>query len=165
MIKQFERLLKLLTAIGAFCSAGFLVGNMLLVIAFVLYRGLFGRLVVGIYELVEMTIVVAIAYAFSKTTLDDEHVSVRILQNRLSGGPRRVLQLFIAVVGLGFWTFLAVASYMALSDKMITGEITQELRFSVLPFRGIWLSAVALCALIALKDAARTVSQMLSKER
>lgn len=163
-MERFSKCLQVTTSAGVWVGAAFLVGNMLLVVGSILYRLLAGALVMGVYEMIELSITVPVFFALCYATLVEEHVTVRILSDKLPPRLRALAEVFTRVLSLGFWTLLAISCYVVISDKLITGEETQELRIPVLPFRFVFLVAMVLCALIALRDVVRAMGHVSLRE-
>jgi len=57
----------------------------------------------------------------------------------------------VTLIGLLYWAAICWASWKMLLKKMVTGEHTQLLQVSVIPFRVIWVFALAwVCVMIIL---------------
>ena len=117
----------------------------------VVMSNLFRRPIVGMFDLVESTLVVLVFLGFPATFLHSGHIAVDVVDHFVS--PRAVARLkwLAALVSLGFLVFLAWQMVGPALDAWRFGERKQELG---LPLWALWipmilgvvLSAVALAA-------------------
>jgi TRAP-type C4-dicarboxylate transport system permease small subunit len=147
---------------GAIISAVFLLGVMLLVVANIVAR-LFGSVVKGSIELIELMIVVTVALALGFTALKQSHVIVNIIFSRFSNKVQATIRIFTITMSIGVCAVITWASARIMYERALLNEQTDLLKISSFPFRLIWVFGLVLFCLILLIDLGKAISEALKK--
>lgn len=146
---------------GVAVGAAFLVGMMVLIVANIIYR-LFGHVIVGSYELTELMIVVAVAFALVYAALKKSHVVVKIVVERFPPRAQAIVEALMSLISLATWATIAWTGVLLLSERWLREE-TDMLSIPFLPFRFIFLFGLILFCLVYLIDLIRALSQAVRK--
>ncbi|MBA7658421.1 hypothetical protein ES703_66372 [subsurface metagenome] len=146
---------------GMALGAAFLVGMMVLIVASVIYR-LSGHVIAGSYELSELMIVVAVAFALGYAALKKSHVVVKIVVSRFPRRAQAIVEAFMSLISLATWALIAWAGFLILSERWLTEE-TDLLDVPYLPFRFVFLLGLLLFCLVYLIDLFRALIQAVRK--
>ncbi|MFC1820687.1 TRAP transporter small permease [Thermodesulfobacteriota bacterium] len=133
-------------SMGAALGGVALIFVMLITIASVGYR-FFGGVIVGSYELTELVIIVTVGFALIYTTLTESNVAVKILVDRLSRSTQTKLKIFTTILALCFWGWMAWETFFDTINRGMV-ERTEVFLFSLLPFKMIWVFALAVLTLV-----------------
>ena len=149
-MKYFVQILKRITILERNVGAVCLIGVMVIICANVAYR-VIGGIIPGTFDLVELLIVPAVGFALVTVELAKRHTIVDMVTTHLPAKMRLGVEICVTVIALFYWTAIFWATWKMLLVKMATGEQTQLLKVSVIPFRIIWVFALAwLCGVIVL---------------
>ncbi|MEJ2110721.1 MAG: TRAP transporter small permease subunit [Acidobacteriota bacterium] len=96
----------------------------------------------GSIELVQAAILVASSVAILMATLADKHARVRIVMNRMKGGPLVALQRIQALLGILFFCALAMGSIWILKDLWGGFEESEVLHIPFAPLRILCIVSV-----------------------
>ena len=143
----FSRISSICTAIGA----AMLVLIMGVVVASIILR-LFGRVFPGMWELVQLFIVVTAGFALVHTGLTHDHITVNIVTSRLSRRGQDIFQCIASFIGLGIWLMLAWGTLEFILEGWLF-EKTEMMAFSYLPFKCAWAFGLLLMCTLLLIDA------------
>jgi TRAP-type C4-dicarboxylate transport system permease small subunit len=143
---------KFLNAVGGVI----LVLMMLLTVLDVILRYL-GKPITGTYELMGFSGALVIGFAIAQASLDDAHVSVDILTDRLSPLRKKLLLVVTKLIGLILFALIGWALFMKGHDLYRTGEVSLTLRVPYYPVAyGLSLCSFVEC-LVLLSDILRTL--------
>ncbi len=146
---------------GMALGAAFLTGMMVLIVANIISR-LSGHVIAGSYELSELMIVVAVAFALGYAALKKSHVVVKIVVSRFPQRAQSIIEAFMSLISLATWALIAWAGFLILSERWLTEE-TDLLDVPYLPFRFVFLLGLLLFCLVYLIDLFRALSQAVRK--
>ena len=152
----FAKIIRSIMKLGLVISGVFIMFNILIVVASVLYR-FSGVVIRGTYELIEITIGVSIMFALCYTTMMKGHIDVDILVTRLPRRIQKIIECLSSILSIGFWILIAWASLGVLLERLPIGEISQELKIPLLPLRGLWIFSLILGCLILLLNIYETL--------
>ena len=139
-----------ISTIGAKVGSCFLAGIMFLVVASIIIRP-FGRAIPGSYELIELLIVVTVAFSFAYTTINQGHIVVNLLVSRFRPRTQAIIAIFIWLLSLGIWAVIGWASTDLMLDKWLR-ERSHFLEIPFLPFRIVWVFGILLfCVAMAIE--------------
>lgn len=134
-------------------AAGAIVIMMLLTCADVVLR-LFGRPILGTYEMVGFLGTVIIAFALAYTSIERGHIAVEILMERLPAKVQNAIEGFNNLIGAGLFLLIAWQSSVYGWDLKTSGEVSLTLAIPTYPFvYGI----AAGCAILTLVLAAESI--------
>jgi TRAP-type C4-dicarboxylate transport system permease small subunit len=119
---------KFLNAVGGVI----LVLMMLLTVVDVILRYL-GKPITGTYELMGFSGALVIGFAIAQASLDDAHISVDILTERLSPMRKEILLITTKLIGLVLFALISWALFMKGHDLYKTGEVSLTLRVPYYP--------------------------------
>ncbi|MBN1625868.1 MAG: TRAP transporter small permease [Deltaproteobacteria bacterium] len=145
-MNRFIRAINIISSFGAALGGFVLIFIMLLTISTVVYR-FFGGVIVGSYELTELTIIVAVGFALVYTTRTDSNVTVKILLDHFGDNAKRCLSILANLLALGFWGWMAWETFFDTLKRGMS-ERTEVFLFSLLPIKMIWVFALAVMTLV-----------------
>ncbi|MBI5440674.1 MAG: TRAP transporter small permease [Deltaproteobacteria bacterium] len=139
--------LKKLAGWGASASALFMSLVALLVAGNVVCRA-FHIALPGTFDLVETLIIVAVAFALVYGQSEDRHLRAEIAIERMTGRLRSGVESFLALLSVFYWAVLLVSGAVLMKEKWQGDEATDILRVPVVPFRAVWVFALALMVVL-----------------
>jgi TRAP-type C4-dicarboxylate transport system permease small subunit len=149
-MKYFWRILNRISILERNMGAVCLTAVMVIICANVAYR-VIGGIIPGTFDLVELLIVPAVGFALVTVELAKRHTIVDMVTTHLPTKVRSWVEICVTIIALFYWTVICWATWGMLLKKMATGEHTQLLQVSVIPFRIIWIFALVwLCGVIVL---------------
>lgn len=149
-MNRFADIIRRVTVLGTGLGAAFLAGIMVLIVASIIVR-LFGRVIPGSYELIELMIVVTVAFALAYTGLKQGHVTVNIIVSRFPQRVQDIVAGFTCLISLGIWGVMAWAAYKIAVEKGIL-EVTEYFLVPYIPFRFVFALGLLLLSLAFLID-------------
>ena len=127
--KILHRAINILSGLGAFVLA--IV--MLIIFANIIVR-IFGKVVPGSFETIELIVVITIAFSMAYTGMHKGHVSVDILLKRFPERIQNIINTFNYFVCMIFWGAMGVFAFVIAFQKGWM-EITDYFRLSYFPVR------------------------------
>lgn len=120
---------------GAIISGIGLSVGVLLIAANVIRRALTGKVIIGLFEVTEVCMILAVTFAFCYTERCAGHIAADGIVSRLPRIPRLIVfvfnqLLYVAVLGVLVWS-AGVQSFYSLT----MGESSSTLRINYVPFR------------------------------
>ncbi len=119
--------------IGAF----FLIPLMLLTVVDVLLRYFLNAPIRGTSEWSEFLLVVVIWLGFAYTMQTKGHISIELFVSRISERKQTYADIFAYFIGLFIMAIVAWMSYKLAVNSWVLGEIGENSRFPLYPFKGI----------------------------
>lgn len=159
----FEKLIKHTVSYGTNIGAVFLVAVMSIICSNVIYR-IFGGIIPGTYELVEILIVVVAGFALSDTEIHHRQTSVDMVTNHLPKKTKLWLENGCNLIGFVYWAVIAWASVILTMDKSAKGEATELLEISIIPFRVIWVFGLILVCFVILYNMFKNFKELGGRE-
>jgi TRAP-type C4-dicarboxylate transport system permease small subunit len=157
----FANIVGRICSVGSAIGAAFLGGMMVLIVAVVVVRP-FGEVIVGSYELIELLIVVTVAFALGYTALKKAHTVVDILVSRFPKRLQAIVAVFTCFLSFGIWGWITWAGLDIALKKGIM-ERTDLLLVSYLPFRLVWVFGLFLISIIFLIEMLNALKQAVSR--
>lgn len=142
---------------GTVLSVGSLIGIMLLVVANIIAR-FFGTVIIGTIELVELMIVVTVAFALGYSAQRQSHVVVKVVVSRFSPRVQAILKIFTSALSIGVCALIVWASAGIMYERALLGEETELLKVPSFPFRFIWVFGLILFCFVLLIDLCKAIS-------
>jgi TRAP-type C4-dicarboxylate transport system permease small subunit len=147
------RLLYKLAGWGAVLSGIGLSAGVLLISANVIRRTLTGKVIIGLYEITEVSMILAVTFAFSFTERCASHISAEGIVSKLPRVPRIIIfvfnqLLYITVLGVLVWS-----SASQVIDCLAVGEFSASLRINYIPFRILFVMGLLLWTTIVASKA------------
>jgi TRAP-type C4-dicarboxylate transport system permease small subunit len=161
-VEYFAKIVRRVIGACVGLGNGFLIGVMLLVMAVVIGRS-FGRAIPGSYEVMQLMIVISIAFYVAYGAVSYSHVVVNILVSRFPQRARAILASFTSVLSIITLALLAWAGAELTYKRVLIEERTEVLEIPITPFRGIWVFALILFCLVVLIDLLKALSQAVKK--
>jgi len=162
-LNLFEKLIKRSVGYGTNTGAVFLVAVMLIICANVIFR-IFGRVIPGTYDLIEIMIVVVAGFALSDTEIHHRQTNVDMVTIHLPKKIRLWLENACNLIGWVYWAVIAWASVGITIDKAAKGEATDLLKISVIPFRVVWVFGLILICLVIIYNTSKNCEEFTSRE-
>ncbi len=160
-MNRFTRIMEWMGRSGRFVSMVFLLLNMLIVVASIIYR-LWGGALAGSYEMIEITIGATVSFALCYAALSKEHLVIDILINRFHGRTRAIVDCFSLLVTLVFLAWMAWAGGDTVMQRLNTEE-TETLGIPVMPFRLMWVLGLIVFCLVVIKDILISFKEVVKK--
>jgi TRAP-type C4-dicarboxylate transport system permease small subunit len=148
---------RIVTIIGG----ALLVGIMLLIVANVFYR-FFGGVIIGSYEIIELTIMPVAGFSLVYAAIWKTHVVVKILVSRFSKRIQAITESFASLLGIGLWGLMAWSTVGFFSGGRLLDR-TEVLKIPFLPFRYVWVFGLLLFSLVILVGLYRALSRAVNK--
>lgn len=155
--KILHRLIRLFSGLGAICLAVI----MLIIVANIVVR-IFGKVVPGSYETIELVVVVTIAFSLSYSGMHKGHVKVDLILNRFPERAQNIIKAFTHLVCTIFWGTLGVVAYAIAFEKGWL-EITDFFRMPYLPYRLAFGLGILFLALTFLIEMYKSIKKGLKK--
>ena len=152
-MNRVEKLLRRICEVGAALGGGFLLVIMCLIVIAVIVR-FFNHVVPGVYELSELLIVVTVGFAVAYTAYRESHIVVNFVVQRVRPRIRIVLKSIGYIMCAGLWGTIALVSCNVIGERWLT-ERTDSINAPFLPFRLIWVFALALLTIVFLISSLR----------
>ena len=89
--------------------------------------------IVGVYEIVALTLAIVIGFSMPQVSLDGAHVYMEIGLNRLSPTGKNVLSTITRLIGIGLFLFIGYNLLSAGAEFYESREVSQTLRLPVFP--------------------------------
>lgn len=158
-MKYLELAVKHVSVIGRNIGAVFLLAVVTIMCANVTYRAI-GGIIPGTFDLVELLIVPAIGFALVTVEYQRRHTVVDMVVALLPVRVRSWLDLIVSVIGVFYWAALCWAGYKMLLKKMTTGEATQLLQLSVIPYRMIWVFTLGWICIVIVRNVVKMAKEI-----
>lgn len=158
-MNYFEHIFRRISTICTAMGAVMLVLIMLVVVASIILRS-FGYVFPGMWELVQLFIVVTAGFALVHTGLTHDHIAVDFVFSRLTGRMRDMVQCIISLVGLIIWSMLAWGTLDFISEGWLF-EKTEMMAFPYFPFKCAWAFSLLLMCVLLLIDCYHALRRLL----
>jgi TRAP-type C4-dicarboxylate transport system permease small subunit len=159
-MESFEKFIKKIGYGGTAVGAVFISAIALLITATVIGRA-FHIAFPGTFDLVETLIVVGIAFALVYGQLEDRHLRADIAIGRIKGRIRHAIESFLGMLNISYWIILFVSGAVMMKNKWEGEEATDVLNVPVVPFRGIWIFALAIMVFLLLIKFAHHIKMLI----
>ena len=158
-MKYFEAFVSRVSLLARDIGAVFLLTVMAVIVCNVFYRAL-GGIIPGTYDLVELLIVPALAFALVTVELAKRHTIVDMILNYLPSKARLWVELAMTLISLTFWSIVCWASYWITMEKMRIGERTDTLRVSIIPIRWLWVFALGWLIVVIVLNTCKLIAEI-----
>jgi TRAP-type C4-dicarboxylate transport system permease small subunit len=158
-MKLFEKFVTGSVGYGTNTGAAFLVVIMFIICANVIFR-VFGGVIPGTYELVEIMVVIVAGFALSDTEIHHRQTNVDMVTIHLPKKIRLGLENVCNLIGLVYWLVIAWASAVITIDKAVKGEETELLKISIIPFRVIWVFGLILICFVIIYNGSKNFDEL-----
>jgi len=155
----FEKLIQWSVGLGRNTGAVFIIVIMFVISINVVFR-IFGTVIPGTYELVEIMVVIVAGFALSDTEFHRRHTNVDMVVVHLPKRVRLWLENACNLVSWVYWVLIAWASTHLLIDKAAKGETTDILKISVIPFRAIWVLGLILICFVIIYNTSKNCAEL-----
>lgn len=147
-MKRLQGALVKINYIGSILGSISLVGVMLVIVGNITFR-LFGGVIQGSNEFIQLTQAVVVSAAIVYATVQNRHTVVDFILERFSSRTRAGLSVFTSLVGLLLWALVAFTGCQYAYEMLTSGEMSETLEIPYFPFRMIWvLAAVLICLML-----------------
>jgi TRAP-type C4-dicarboxylate transport system permease small subunit len=123
-----------------------IVAMVLLTSADVVMR-IFGRPIIGVFDLVRVFGAVGMAAALPYTTAVNAHIAIEYFVQKLHGLTKTIVTIVVQILGIGLFSMLAKESIRIGTTLKIRGEVTATLQLPI--FWVSWMIGLC-CALVVL---------------
>jgi TRAP-type C4-dicarboxylate transport system permease small subunit len=132
MMKALDAVLKRISAILNIVAAAALTFMMFLTVVDVGLRAA-GRPIVGVYEIVALTLAVVVGFSMAQVSLDGAHVYMEIGLDKLGPFGQNVMKTFTRILCLGLFIFIGYNLFSVGAEFRTSGEVSQTLRLPFFP--------------------------------
>ena len=160
-MNRFTDIVRRITVLGTGLGSIFLAGIMVLIVASIITR-FFGRVIPGSYELIELMIVVSVAFSLAYSGIKRGHVVVKIIVDLFPKRVQDIIAGFTNFISLIFWGVVAWAAYKITVEKGIL-EVTDDLLIPYMPFRFIFAFGLLLLAMAFLIEMVKALKRGLKR--
>ena len=160
-MELFTKIIRRISLIGTAVGGVCLIAMMVLIVANVFFR-LAGSNITGSFEVSELLIVVAVAFALSYAALEKSHVEVDIVVTKFSQRWQDILMAFTSFLAMCTWAVVAWASTIILSERWLT-EVGEMTGVPFLPFRLVLMLGLILITLVYLLDMVMALRKAVAK--
>lgn len=154
----FDRILRKIIIYGNGLGGAFLVAMMLVVVATVATR-LVRVTFAGSYEMVEVFVVVTVAFAMPYTALQKGHVVIDFLTSRLKVKTQLILSIISTILAMVIWGAITWAQVLIMQEKWIS-EVSFLIKIPYLPFRIVWVIGLCLFTLVYFSNVIQTIKKL-----
>lgn len=158
---------RLINRLNRYCTIGTIVGSVFLIwiilitVANIIVR-LFGPTIIGAYQLVELTVVIAVAFALPYTAQQKAHTMVKALVLHFPQRIQALCEAFTSFIGLVTWGVIAWSSAVLMIERGLA-ERTEVLELPFLPSRIAWVLGLTIVCLIVLLDMVIALKEVFRK--
>lgn len=111
----------------------------------------FGKPILGTYEIVEFLGAAVAAFAMAHTTLHRAHVAVEVLVMRLAPGLQKSIYVITHALSIFLFVILAYECIRYGNDFRTYGEVSMTLRFPFYPILyGMSVASMAVCLVLVM---------------
>lgn len=147
MLHALQRLLHRVSAGCAYLGMGALLGALLLTVADIVLRKLGVYTWPGTLDAVQLCIMTAVFLAIPHTFLQDGHVAVDLLAERLPLRVQALLRALAALLGLGFMALVLGYGWLYAQDQIGYGDRSQTIGIPIVYYWAPLLVGAALAVL------------------
>lgn len=158
-MKHIQYIVNGVCVLGRNIGAAFLLGVVTIMCANVAYRAI-GGIIPGTFDLVELLIVPAIGFALVTVEYQRRHTVVDMITTHLPAGVRSWLEVVVSIISLFYWAALCWAGWKMLLRKMATGETTQLLQLSVIPYRIVWVFTLGWICVVIIWNVSKIIKEI-----
>lgn len=139
---------RILDRMAGFC----MVAVMVLVVANILLRTLFSRPILGTYEYVGFLTAMVIALALALCAVQNGHITVDFLADRLPRRTRAGVDAVINAVSVFFWGLVVLQLWQYAGHSAANGVVSPTTQVPLYPFiYAVSLGLIALCLVLIFK--------------
>ena len=124
---------------------------------------LFGRPIVGTYEIVSFVGSMAISFALPYCSVKKAHIAVELLVSSLPERIQAIIDTFTGILSLGLFVVMAWQSAVYATSMLRTGTMTPALKIPLFPFMYGMVLGVSVLCLVLLLDVIRSAMKMVKK--
>jgi TRAP-type C4-dicarboxylate transport system permease small subunit len=162
-MRYVQLVVKGVCVLGRNVGAAFLLGVVIIMCANVAYRAI-GGVIPGTFDLVELLIIPAVGFALVTVEVQRRHTVVDMVTTHLPVWIRSWLEIIVSIISLFYWAALCWAGWKMLLRKMATGETTQLLQLSVIPYRIVWVCTLGLICVVIIWNVSKTIKEIGEKK-
>ena len=149
---QFSRFIKIICFILDKIAAACFFAVMLLIISNILLRTIFGRPILGTYELVGFLSALGIGFALARCSLQNGHIAVDLVTQLFTRRVQHIIELFMNAAALLFWSAAVWFLFEYGQTMKLKGLISPSAEIPLYPFIYIIaLGLIGLCLTLVLK--------------
>lgn len=162
LVDQFENRMNSLSRCLDWVARAAVLGVMATFCGNIILR-LFGKPIVGTYEIVSFIGSMAISFALPYCSVKKAHIAVELLISRLPDRMQATIDTFTGILSLGLFVIIAWQSGAYATNMWHTGVMTAALKWPLYPFMyGMVLGTSMLCVVLFL-DVVKSLMKMVEK--
>jgi TRAP-type C4-dicarboxylate transport system permease small subunit len=144
-------------------ACGALFGMILIVCANIITR-LFGKPIMGTYELVQVSLLIVISFGLAYGSLTGCHTAVELLTRRISGRAQAILGSIICLISTGLFALIAWRCFLLASRFQQANELSITLRIPLYPFLYlVAFNCILVCLVLLLIDLPKELAKGVKK--
>ncbi|MCI5078096.1 TRAP transporter small permease [Oricola sp.] len=157
-----ERLLRILTRIGALIGITSIASLMLLTVVTVVFRAV-GIAFPGTYVLAELLLIPAISFSLVYAAWEKGHTRVDLLISRFPERVQSLLEALMLALGTIFWAFISWSAIREALIRQAQNERAPLLDFPVAPFRWVMAAALVLLCCVLVFQVGRAIQATVAR--
>ena len=107
---------------------------MILILANIIMRKVFGLPITGTFELVGLLTATGLGFALANCELNDGNIAMSIITDRLSRGAQRFISAIVHLISLGFVTMVGWRMFVYGSSALNRGLVSSTASMPIYPF-------------------------------
>jgi TRAP-type C4-dicarboxylate transport system permease small subunit len=131
-MEALDAVVKRVSAILNIIAAAALTFMMFLTVVDVALRA-GGRPIVGVYEIVGLSLAVVVGFSLAQVSLDGAHVYMEIGLDKLSPVGQNLMKTFTRILCLGLFIFIGYNLFSVGAEFHASGEVSQTLKLPFFP--------------------------------
>jgi TRAP-type C4-dicarboxylate transport system permease small subunit len=159
----FNKLIEGIDKYGTIIGSAALTIVMLIITANVIVR-IFGGILAGTYDLIEITIVICIVFALASTERHKRHTFIDMLTMHFPKKVQLNIENFNNLISFVFWGVICVSSAIVTYEKAQKGEYTDLLRISIIPFRTFWVIGLGIICIMIIWNTKNNILELWRKK-
>ena len=116
----------------------------------------------GTVEMTALMMVICIFFSFSQTELDDGHIRVDFLYNRLSNRAKAICDFLTQLMCTVLFGFIGWAAVLNAFEKLELSEVTMDLLLPIYPFAFVAAAGCCLTCLALLTRALEALNRLVN---
>lgn len=113
--------------------------------------------ILGMYEIVQLVIVVVFSFGIGYSTLEHSHVRMKGLVSKLPPKASRIVETVSNIFNLAIWALVGWRVWILASENAVLGERTDILGLPVYLFRFVFAFGMFMMVLALIAEVLRTV--------
>jgi len=152
MIKSMSGMVKKIFSVTDLLAGTCFFSVMILILANILMRNIFGHPITGTVEIVGLLIATGLGLALANCALNDGNIAMSIVTDRFSQGKQKVFDIIVYLVSLVFWAVVVWQIFVLANTSLANGRLSSTASIPIYPFVFILgFNVLCLCVVLFFK--------------